>query len=81
MSIHAALADKVAYLFARWQDEKEFEDFEDYRAHMRDCLPEGATLTRMTPRPFRVEYTMPDGARRWISSTTRKTEWGFYESK
>lgn len=77
-SIHSTLSDSFGYLYARWQDEKEYEDFADYIAHMTKKMPDGATLTKMTKRPFRVEYTMPDGARRWILANSREVRWGGY---
>ena len=78
--IHSDLADKVAYLCARWNAERNNEDFADYVEHMQQQMPEGAKVTKMTKRPFRVEYTMADGTRRWIKSTTKSVEWGGYVS-
>lgn len=42
------------YLYERWQDEKEYEDFNDYVKVMMKYMPEGATLVKGTKRPFGV---------------------------
>lgn len=42
------------YLYERWQDEKEYEDFNDYVKGMMNYMPEGATLIKGTKRPFGV---------------------------
>lgn len=41
-------------LYDRWQDEKEYEDFNDYIAVMMKYMPNGATLVKGTKRPFGV---------------------------
>jgi hypothetical protein len=77
-TVHSSLADIALLLYARWQDERGYEDFIDYIEHMKSKLPDGAVLNKMTKRPFRIEYTMADGARRWISVTSTETKWGGY---
>lgn len=42
------------YLYGRWQDEKEYEDFNDYIKAMMNFMPNGATLVKGTKRPFGV---------------------------
>jgi hypothetical protein len=42
------------YLYERWQDEKEYEDFNDYAKSMMQSMPNGATLIKGTKRPFGV---------------------------
>lgn len=42
------------YLYERWQDEKEYEDFNDYVTSMMQSMPKGATLVKGTKRPFGV---------------------------
>ena len=42
------------YLYYRWQDEKQYEDFNDYVKSMMTVMPEGATLIKGSKRPFGV---------------------------
>ena len=46
--------EQFMYLYERWQDEKEYEDFNDYVTIMMKYMPEGATLVKGTKRPFGV---------------------------
>lgn len=42
--------DMLDYLYERWQDEKEYEDFSDYEKVMRDAVGDG--FIKATKRPF-----------------------------
>lgn len=45
----------VDYLEARWQDEKEYEDWNDYVADMKNVVQEnGLSFIKATKRPFGV---------------------------
>ena len=78
MSMQSQVVDKFAYLHGRWQDEHEYEDFKDYKAAMQAALPAGCVLTKMTKRPFRVEFTLADGTRKWIAVRGDQITWGGY---
>jgi hypothetical protein len=45
---------RFEYLYDRWQDEKDYEDFNAYAESMMVHMPEGATLVKGTKRPFGV---------------------------
>lgn len=60
------MAERIAYLHARWQDEKEYEDFAEYRRVVEKRLPEGFTLTDMTKRPFAFTFTIGTPALYWM---------------
>ena len=45
---------KFDYLYWRWQDEKQYEDFNDYVEAMMKFMPSGATLVKGSKRPFGV---------------------------
>ena len=46
-------------LYERWQDEKEYEDFAEYREVMKKLITEhGAEFLDMTKRPFAFKYTL-----------------------
>jgi len=56
-----ALAEFFGRLYDRWQDEKEYEDFADYReAFDRSLVWRNGKLVKMTASPFRVEFTSGD---------------------
>jgi hypothetical protein len=44
--------DLMARLCGRWQDEREYEDFEEYKTAIARNLPPGFTLVKATKRPF-----------------------------
>ena len=46
--------DNFGYLFARWQDEKEFEDFAEYEKVMKKNVGEveGVKFVKASKRPF-----------------------------
>lgn len=66
------------YLYCRWQDEKDYEDFAEYQKAMQNKLPEGSTLTKFSRRPWRVEFCLADGTRKWVTATSRQYQWGGY---
>jgi len=45
-------------LYDRWQEEREYENFNDYRAAAFESCP---GLTQLWERPFRAEYAAADG--------------------
>lgn len=46
-------ADLFGNLWARWQDEREYEDIADYAAPLQPLAAEcGVTIVRMNKRPF-----------------------------
>ena len=51
------LADYFGYLRERWKDEKEYEDFADYREAFTKNLPQGAKFVSMTQSPFAACFT------------------------
>lgn len=47
---------KFEDLYFRWQDEKQYEDFNDYTMSMMKSMPTGASLIKGTKRPFGVSF-------------------------
>jgi len=50
--------EKLGYLYDRWQDEKQYEDFGDYAKFMErsfDGYP-GLKFVKATKRPFGVQF-------------------------
>jgi hypothetical protein len=54
----AAAAKYLDQLEARWADERQYEDFNEYIGAMRMHLPEGATFISMRKRPFSVAFDL-----------------------
>lgn len=68
------LQDHICYLWARWQDEKEFEDINEYGASIAKNFPEGWKLIKSTKRPFGVTFSI--GEEVWvITATSRAVSW------
>lgn len=61
-------------LWARWQDEKEYEDINEYGARIAKDFPEGWKLIKSSKRPFGVVVQIE--AEHWqISVTGRSIGW------
>lgn len=44
------------YLYERWEDEKYYEDFEDYTNALMKHMPKNAVLIEGTETPFGVKF-------------------------
>lgn len=50
---------RVSYLFSRWQDEKEYEDFNEYVKVMKQLIEElGGKFIKGYKRPFGFSYEL-----------------------
>lgn len=59
-------------LYDRWQDEKEYEDFAEYRDMMKSKMVPGTTFGRLKNKPFRLIYKQGE----WdIELTITSTRW------
>lgn len=51
------LANRVAYLYDRWQDERGYEDFADYRTTAaKYVVAVGGTFVKLDKRPFMLHF-------------------------
>lgn len=73
-ALYKSAADTLGYLYNRWQDEREYEDFADYENEMRKLLPAGFVFWRGTKRPFGFRF-MLDGNAYALEMTGRKYGW------
>ena len=53
-----SLKETVAGLYFRWQDEKEYEDINDYLTTIKKTIPEAYAITK---RPFGIKVKCDDG--------------------
>lgn len=51
------IGELVGYLAARWQDEYEYENLDEYRAAIQARLPAGYIIESMSRRPFGFVFT------------------------
>lgn len=62
----------ACYLYQRWQDEKEYEDFGNYKKAIAFALVNHhATLVRMTQRPFAFVFETTSRLRYQITVTAK----------
>jgi len=55
------LAEQLDYLHSRWQDEKDYEDFADYRRAASEWVQTaGAEFVKLTQRPFKLHFKYSD---------------------
>lgn len=74
-----SLSDYLVYLHNRWIDEREYEDFNEYRKAMSNKLAEnGCKMIKFTKRPWQIVFTMSDGSRKWMKVRGDTLEWGGY---
>lgn len=69
------LEETMAHLYSRWQDEKEYEDINDYGAVIIKKLPKGFKLLKMSKRPFGFDWTMENGFKYQLTMTARQLAW------
>lgn len=69
------IANHAGYLWGRWQDEKAYEDFNDYIASMQKQMPEGFTITGGSKRPFGFKFTIGTEAEYLLTVTARSVGW------
>lgn len=69
--------DRLDYLSARWNDEKEYEDFAAYVVEMKKLIPSAMSFVRATKRPFGFVVQHPDarGLEFAIVVTARAITW------
>lgn len=73
-----AISGHMGYLWSRWQDEREYEDFADYVDSAKKAIEEnGAVFEKLTKRPFRVTYRV-DGVLCFMRTTSKIQEHGYY---
>ena len=52
------IVNRFMYLYERWQDEREYEDINDYLKHMKQLVPEAYKISK---RPFGITCRCEDG--------------------
>lgn len=70
-----SLAELLAQLWCRWQDEREYEDIAEYRAVIKAKLPKGFTMLTMSKRPFGFTFSIGTEAVYRVSVTARSYGW------
>lgn len=68
--------DLLGSLWGRWQDEKEYEDINEYGARIAKEFPEGWKLVKTNKRPFGVTVMIGE-ERHQISVTGRSIKWSY----
>lgn len=65
------ITETMSSLYSRWQDEKEYEDINDYQLPLKTLLEKhGVIITQMLKRPFGFKMTM-DGKKWQVKSVCR----------
>lgn len=54
-------ADLFGQLFDRWQDEKEYENINDYLICLQENIKEDVEIYAITKRPFAIKIKCEDG--------------------
>jgi len=72
-----SVAPTIAYLYERWNDEREYEDFASYADALRAATIDGFKFLRATKRPFGFTFTANDfpGARYAMFATRHNIGW------
>lgn len=70
----------LGYLWERWQDEKEYEDWKDYIIAAKKVLPKDCIFISLSKRPFEMKFKLSDGRVAYIKITSREASWGFYKT-
>lgn len=70
-----ASADRMCYLYDRWQDEYQYEDFNDYIDAMRKMLPDDFKFEGATRRPFGVRFSIKGAGMYFFGVNSTKLYW------
>jgi len=62
-------------LYARWQDEKQYEDINDYGKAISKVLPEGVKVIKSTKRPFGVVLANEAGVKVHLTINSTGINW------
>jgi uncharacterized phage protein gp47/JayE len=67
------LQERLCYLYGRWQDEKEYEDWADYEKAMRDAAArvDGIKVIKISKRPFGFQFSVNEKGVFQIGVTAR----------
>jgi uncharacterized protein YeeX (DUF496 family) len=76
------MGERLVYLYDRWQDEKEYEDFQDYidamkkdfEKYCKEAIMSNAVFVKVGKRPFGVTYDF-EGWRVVLSSNASCVKW------
>ena len=61
-NFYDAMTNAFPSLYGRWLDEREHEDFADYKhAMQKACVVHGVIYVKMTKRPFALTFKTPTG--------------------
>lgn len=66
-----AVVNRLDYLAARWSDEKDYEDFAEYKAEATKLFPAPFKVKGVSQRPFSVTFTHPSDKRTFIIKVGR----------
>lgn len=67
--------DLLGNLYDRWQDEKDYEDINEYGDVIKGKLPEGFKLQEMTKRPFGFKFNLGTEAEYHLFISCNNMEW------
>ncbi len=65
------IVECFARLKARWMDEHEYENINDYVSVMQRTMPKDVTIVRAVKRPFAFDLRLPNDARIFRLSENR----------
>lgn len=74
------LQDTMEYLYARWQDEKHYEDIREYGKVIEQELPAGFIFKKMSARPFGFTFEICYATYR-LYMTSKKYTWNWVRPK
>jgi hypothetical protein len=67
--------DSVLDLYFRWQDEKQFEDFQDYAKAFKSWLPAEFSFVKATKSPFGFQFQNARGLVYSFTVNSKQTAW------
>ena len=75
-AFYRRIQEGMLNLHARWQEEKEYEDFNDYENVFRTWIPKGFALIKATKRPFGFTFQVGTDAVYSITCSSKTYSWG-----
>ena len=74
-AMHLKLEPLMLSLYARWADEKDFENINDYAEPIKKALPRGFKFLKMSKRPFGFKFSIGTEAVYAVFVTSKTYSW------
>lgn len=70
-----AVSNQISMIYYRWQEEKEFEDFDEYISLVKNIMPDGFVVTGGSQKPFGFKFNIGTEAEYFLKAKAKSVSW------